>query len=98
LLWLAAVAGRALTCNSETLFHRSATARALEPAYGFAMLLLICAVPVFKSAERHYFQQDRLMNYDPAKPALFPYEYDLAQQVMRELRETLEMNTQPSAE
>ena len=38
------------------------------------------------------------MNYDPAKPALFPYEYDLAQQVMRELRETVEAEPQPSAE
>lgn len=97
-LWLVAVAARALTGNPETLFHRSSTARVLEPAYGFAMLLLICAVPIFKSAERHWFQQDRLMNYDPAKPALFPYEYDLAQQVMRELRETVEMPSQLSAE
>jgi hypothetical protein len=97
-LWLAAVAGRALGSNSDTLFHRSATARVLESAYGFAMLLLILAVPVFKSAERHDFRQDRLMNYDPAKPALFPFEYDLAQQVMRELREIVVAEPQPSAE
>lgn len=89
LLWLGVVAGRALGGSTEALFHRSAIARVLEPAYGFAMLLLIGLVPVFKSAERHFVRQDRLMTYDPAKPALFPYEYDLAQQVMRELRQAV---------
>jgi hypothetical protein len=88
-LWLPTVAGRALLGNNRRLLISGTIARVLVPVYASAMLLMISLVPVFQAAEQYWFERNDLMKLDPEYPGMGSYEYKVAVQLQKEVREIL---------
>lgn len=90
--WLVSNAFRAVFGSGELrLLHRAVVLRALIPAYATAMLLMVMAAPFHKSAERAWFRRDTTMTSVPGFPAVNPYDYRVAEEIRRNIREVLEM-------
>ena len=89
LLWLGALAFLALFSRPERQMHRTASSRILGRTLAVAMIALILAAPAFKASERYWFTQDKLCKIDPSLPAWSVYEYKVAEQQKKELREIL---------
>ncbi len=88
-LWLLMVSFRALCGTPGRLLHSSVVARMVVAAYALAALLMISTVPFFKAAAYRWFEQDQLIKPDPAFPAWTTFDYKVAAQMRKELRETL---------
>lgn len=88
-IWLLAIAARALLAKSASLLMSSTIARVLVPAYASAMLIMISLVPVFNAAGQYWFKRDTFMKLDPSSPGMGTYEYKVAVQLQKELREIL---------
>ena len=89
-VWLFVVSLRALFGRAKPrLLCRGVIARALVAVYATAMLLMAAAALGHKAAERYWFQRDTIMRMDPAFPAMSPYEYKVARQLRKEIREIL---------
>lgn len=90
LAWLLANSFLALFDSDERrLLHRAVVSRALIPAYATAMLLMVLAAPFHKAAERRWFRRDTTMTAVPGFPAVSPYDYSVAEQIRRDLRDVL---------
>lgn len=89
LLWLATVVSLALFGRPERQMHRTTSSRILGRTLAVAMIALILAAPAFKASERYWFAQDKLCKIDPSLPAWSVYEYKVAEQQKKELREIL---------
>lgn len=90
-IWLAQASLRAVFSRGDRLSGRAATARLLIPAYALAMLVAISTVPFFRMSEQTWFARETLMKPDPKFPLWSRYEYRVAVQVRKELREILSM-------
>lgn len=88
-LWLAGVAARALFCRADRHFHRAAAARVLVVSWAAALAVLCLASQGFKAAERYWFARDELGRMDPARPGWSVYEYRVATQLRKEMRDIL---------
>ena len=83
------MAGRALAGKKGQLLKSGTLCRLLVPAYASAALLMICLVPVFRAAEQYWFERDHFMMLHPETPGMGSYEYKVAVQSQKELREIL---------
>lgn len=91
--WLVSNAFRALFGSGELrLLRRAVVSRALIPAYASAMLLMVMAAPFHKAAERAWFRRDTTMTSVPGFPAVSPYDYRVAEEIRRDIREVLGMH------
>lgn len=88
LMWILSSAFLALF-STHSLLERFLVARALVPVWAAGMILLCAMTPLFKMAEQHWFSQDRLTKFDPSCAGWTHYEYRLALQVRKELRDIL---------
>ncbi|MEO5713131.1 MAG: hypothetical protein ABIT37_06550 [Luteolibacter sp.] len=88
-IWLISVVSQALFGRSERHFHQATMSLVLKPVFAAAMLVLALAAPAFKASERYWFAQDKLSKIDPSLPAWSVYEYKIAEQQKKELREIL---------
>ncbi|MEO7101118.1 MAG: hypothetical protein ABI162_17315 [Luteolibacter sp.] len=89
ILWLLTTCVRSFYTNSENLLQNGVVAQTLVPTYAVAAILMMAAVPYFKAAAYHWFEQDQFMKPDLAHPSIPKLEYKMAVQTRKELRETL---------
>ncbi len=87
--WLLATCIRSLCANPKNLLQDGVIARMLVPTYAVAAILMMGAVPYFKSAAYHWFEQDRFMKPDLAHPTMTKFEYKISIQMRKETREIL---------
>ena len=88
-LWLAVTVFRALMGAAHSSFFRAAQSVILVRALAAAMLLIMLSTLVFKSAEQAWFEKDTLLRTDANTPGWTRYEYLVAVQMRKELREIL---------
>jgi len=89
-LWVIYRVSYALVNQSQRLIQQATVARILVKAYGVAMLMLALASIGFKASESYWFAREKLGEIDPAKPGWSAFEYDVAVQMRKELREILD--------
>lgn len=89
LLWMTGAAGIAWHGKPARRLQSATIVRAMVPVCGVGMLLLVGLTPVFKIAERHWFREDRLIKFDPARPGWSGSEYEIALAMRQELRRIL---------
>jgi hypothetical protein len=70
--------------------RRATLARMVLPAWILGMLVCALAVPLHYAEERHWIQQDRLLEITVDAPALSRYEYNVTQVLRAELMEMIE--------
>lgn len=88
-LWLCGVAARGLLGGADRHFHRAAAARVLVVSWAAALGVVCLASQGFKAAEHYWFVRDELGRMDPAQPAWSVYEFRVATQMRKEMREIL---------
>jgi|GEM_PF-6259029 len=71
------------------LIPRTAASMALTRVYAGTLLLAALSIPAFKASGQYWFEQDRLMRADPSMPGWSAYEYKVAVQARKELREAM---------
>ncbi|NJM36634.1 MAG: hypothetical protein HC845_01470 [Akkermansiaceae bacterium] len=89
LLWIAAVALKALFSSSNKIIYRSAMSRVLAIPYAFAALCMIGLIFYFYASLQYWFEKDSLMKIDPRFPGMSPYEYKVTVQLREEIREAV---------
>jgi hypothetical protein len=90
LLWLLVGFGRNVFGRSVHAPRRATLARMVLPAWIFGMLIFALAIPLFYAEERHWIQQDRLLEISAAAPALSRYQYALTQVLRAELLDSID--------
>jgi len=90
LLWLVATAWRAVFSCPKRLLHRAAASLFLVKSFAVAMLVIILATVGFKAAEQYWVERETLLRTDVSTPGWTRYEYSVAVQMRKELREILE--------
>ncbi len=70
--------------------RRATLARMVLPAWIFGMLVLAVSIPFHYAGERHWIQQDRLFEVTADAPAMSRYQWDVTQQLRKELLELME--------
>ena len=76
--------------RSPNLFlHRVTISLVLVRVYLSIMLLLVGSTLAFKAAELHWFEREMLGRIDSNVPGWSRYEYEVAVQARRELKEVL---------
>lgn len=70
--------------------RRATLARMMVPAWVFGMLVFALLVPVHYAEERHWIQQDRLLEITTESPSMTRYERDLTAVLRKELMEKLD--------
>ena len=88
-LWLAGVAARALFCRADRQLQRAAAACGLAVSSAAALAVLCLSSQGFKAAEHYWFARDELGRMDPARPGWSVYEYRVAAQLRKEMRDIL---------
>ncbi|GAA5127996.1 hypothetical protein JIN84_07860 [Luteolibacter yonseiensis] len=88
-LWLLYGTGAALLSATRRTLYRATAARVLIPVYASAMALCLVAAPFYKMMENHWFLRDGMNRFDPQMPSWSRYEYRVATQVRKELREVM---------
>jgi hypothetical protein len=73
--------------HGSNLIYNKVYHRMMIPIYAFSALIMICAAPFFKASERHWFTQDTISRIHPDYPMVSPYEYQVANEMRKELRE-----------
>lgn len=63
--------------------------RALVPAYAAGVLAMALSVPIFHAREKHWTRLNVLTRIEPGVPAMSRYEFRVAEQLRKELLETL---------
>lgn len=84
---------RAVFGRRSQLLRRVTLSRILVPVYATAMLLMLALFPIYHSEEKYWIERDDLTGMTTAKPGMTGYEYDVTQQLRREVLEIL--NSQP---
>lgn len=86
LLWLVwGFACHALGKPRDGSLRRATLARMMVPAWIFGMLVFALLTPVHYAEERHWIQQDRLLEITAESPATTRYERDLTEVLRKEL-------------
>jgi hypothetical protein len=80
---------RAIFGRRSQLLRRVTLSRILIPAYATGMLLMMVTVLVYHAEEKYWIARDALTGMSIAKPGMTSYEYDVTQQLRRELLEIL---------
>jgi hypothetical protein len=91
LLWLLVGFGRNIFGRPVHALRRATLARMVLPAWILGMLLFALAVPLLYTEERHWIQQDRLLEISADAPALSRYEYAVSQVLRAELLEMIDV-------
>ncbi len=89
-LWILTGMGLSLFGRQSQALRRAILTRILPPVWVFGMLLFVALTPYFYSQEKRWIQQDRLFSSSPEFPAPMRYEYEVAQILRGELKETLD--------
>ena len=89
LLWLLVGFSRSLFGWRHHALRRAVLARILLPAWFFGMLVFALSIPLHYAEERHWIQQDRLFEISADAPALSRYEWQVTQELRKELLETM---------
>lgn len=89
ILWLAISIFRALLSRPQQLVHHATISRILTRSYIAVLLLLALATVGFKASENYWFARENLGKTDPTKAGWSVYEYQVAIQMRKELREIL---------
>lgn len=88
-LWLLVSAVRGLCSNRKNLLQDGLIARILVPTYAVAAILMMAAVPYFKSAAYHWFEQEQFIKPDLIRSTMTKFDYKLAVQMRKETRQIL---------
>jgi len=78
--------------NGKSTLVQATVTRTLFPALSLAMLLMSLTLPMLAAWEVRSLEHDRLVKPDPEFPSMTPYEYKVAVQLRKEIRETLGLN------
>lgn len=92
--WLSVVFGNGLHGLIGRAQHRislAATSMAILPCLSFAIITVLAVLPLYKASEIHWLAQDTLYSIDPDAPDLGQYEFRVATQKRKEIREALGM-------
>jgi hypothetical protein len=89
LLWLIGGLARPLFGVGHPTLGFATLHRLLVPGYSLAFVTLALALPLHVAIERHWMKKDRLMDITPEAPAITRYEWDVTQQLRRELLKVL---------
>lgn len=86
LLWLAwGFIRHAFRKPPAAALRRATLARMMEPTWIFGMLMFALLVPGYHAEERHWIQQEHLLEITAATNGMSRYEWDLTQVVRKEL-------------
>lgn len=88
-LWVILQISSAIFSRPNRLIWRATSALVLVRVYAAAMLLLALATVAFKASEQYWFNRDTISMADPSQPGWSRYEYQVAMQMRKELREIL---------
>ena len=77
----------ACLCLGKRSLHSATLARLMVPACLFGMLIFALLMPFHYAEERHWIQQDHLLEITAASPAMNRYESDLTEVLRKELME-----------
>lgn len=75
--------------SARSRIIQTATAIAVLPAYAVAAMALCTLMPFYHAGEKHWVPQDKLLLIDPDAPDLGAYEFKIAAQKRREIKEML---------
>jgi hypothetical protein len=89
-LWMIIGFSRNVLGTHPHALRRATLARIVLPTWIFGMLVMIATVPPLYLEECHWIQQDRLFEFTAAAPALSRYEWEVTQQLRKELLEMME--------
>ncbi len=88
-LWLFIGVSRTVLGRHVHALRRATLARMVLPAWIFGMLVMMVSVPIFHAEERHWIKQDKLFEITAEAPAMSRYEWDVTQQLRKELLEMM---------
>lgn len=90
ILWLFVGLSREFLGGPANALRRATLARIAFPAWIFGMLVMAASVPFHYAEERYWIQQDRLFEITADAPAMSRYEWDVTQQLRKELLEMMD--------
>jgi hypothetical protein len=88
-IWLFATVLRTAFSSPTRVLMAGTIARILIPTYATALLLMVWWVPALIAAENYWFGQDQFTKLDPEFPGMTSFEYKVAVQLQKEIREIL---------
>lgn len=88
-LWLVVSISIALLGRAERQLYRTTSSLVLVRVYASILLVSALATIGFKASQQYWFKQDTLTKFDAATPGWTRYEYEVAVQMRKELREAL---------
>lgn len=80
---------RALFGRRNQLLRRITLSRILIPAYATGMLAMMSMTAIYHAEEKHWIARDELTGMSATKPGITGAEYDVTQQLRREVLEIL---------
>jgi hypothetical protein len=89
LLWLLVAALRVIFGRPGHALRRTTTGRTLTAAWTFALLLMCLSLPFLYQNERHWIQQDRLLEISAETPGFTRHEWQITEILRTELRDLL---------
>ena len=89
LLWLLITSSLAVFSGSDRLLRPTTMSLILARVYAFTMLVVILATAGFKAGEQYWFERETLTKFDASLPGWTRYEYHVAVQMRKEIREIL---------
>lgn len=88
-LWLLIGACRTVLASPTHALRRSIIARMLLPTWIFGMLVMAASLPIHHALEGQWIRKDTLFEINADKPAMSRYEWDVTQQLRKELLEMI---------
>jgi hypothetical protein len=92
LLWLLVAFGKSILGDRSEGLRRSITARVLLPAWISGAMLMALSAILLHAEERHWVRRDTLLRILPDQPGLSNYEWQITQQLRKELLEMMEQS------
>jgi hypothetical protein len=89
-LWLVVGFFRNVLGRDVHALRRATLARMVLPAWVFGMCFMAVSMPIHYAQERRWIQQDKLHMISADKPAPTHYEWDVTQQLRKELLEDMD--------
>ena len=89
ILWVLFRISVALFCRATHLIWAATSSMVLVQVYATAMVLITLASVGFKASEQYWFDQDKLEKANANEPGWSHFEYQIATQMRKELREIL---------
>jgi hypothetical protein len=89
IVWLLVVLSKSLFAHYQTQLSYGVVSRMLVPCCASGALLCLSAAPVFKAMAFDWSAKDGLIRVDKDHPSGSKFEYRMASQLRKELRETL---------